>query len=73
MGMENGNMQRVNMVFDLTKAWEEWWVEVPDNFDFDNPDFNQIEFISMEECGCSSMEVVQVIDAAGDDIWSKDE
>lgn len=52
--------KQVLVNFDLTNAWEEWIIEVPDDADPNDLDFSQIEFVELTDAGNSGMTIVDV-------------
>lgn len=61
-------MKRVQIVFELSHAWEEWSVDVPDDADLKKLDFEDVEFVCMEESGNTSMQIAQVFDEEGNEV-----
>jgi len=55
-------MKQATIVFELTDAYEEWLVEIPEDADLDTLNFTDVEFLRMKESGNSSMTISEISD-----------
>lgn len=73
-------MATYEVVFDLVGAWESWLVDLDDEVDPEKivdrigylQSRGEIDFVALLENGNISMEVATILDADGNEIWSKD-
>ena len=55
-------MKQATIVFELTDAYEEWLVEIPEDADPVTLNFADVEFLRMKESGNSSMTISEISD-----------